>query len=850
MAVITISNTGGLWNATGTWVGGVVPTAIDDVVAVATSGNLTVNVASTCKSIDFTNYVATFTMSAGLTVKGNVKFVNTMTFNAASSVGLTLDTTATITSSGLTIPCGLYFAGTNPTITLADNWTVSVPAGTTAISIGSSSTLTLNANQISSNGNILIGAGGISGTTSFVMTGTSTLSGNGIFRNNLTFNAPGQTITVGASGALNFNYRTGILTYTAGTVQMFSSSVILQIGASTTLNTTGITWSNATLSGVATITLTSDLAISGALVVQTNAVTINGAGRNVNVGGNLTMNNNSSGTASITMSGTGTWSSTGWAFTNNFIINTAGTVTISGVVYYNTGTFTYTAGTVVTTGSTLNLNNSSTINTNGINWVNVSATGTQTMTSNLNISGTLTTNDTTTFTSSGGALLNLTGNLSLVSTDISSHTVTLPNALTIVNLSTNIGGNLNKVISLNNFSVNITGNLTYVGSNYSYALSGTTVLNMTGTGTISCSSLGNGGTIRSVLNINTTGTITIGTNFVFGGTFTYTQGTLITTGANIRINAPATFNSIGDIYWDSNFSTGFYVSTITLNSNLNCKDFLFGGGSTLSGPGILYTNNLTTNNTVSGGSNVFITLNTDIHVYNTFTMGSVSTLGIGGSTIFCYGDVNLANPQSTAGTTTIRIVGSGTLSTVAAFRQYPLVFDTPGRVVLSGIFYWNYATSAQASVPITYLRGNIVAKDATLYVGNLDSTLINMHKIAWKNVILTSGNTYTMNEFFSGTPSLAIPITPSSTTNYTVNFTNGFEKIAKFVKPSNMTLGTNSRLLITTDKAIGINSRTNTGNIRYINQHPNGVAKNGSLLTPSMTYDTGGLLPDPAFNKS
>ena len=46
MPTRTISNAGGNYNATTTWVEGVVPNSGDDVVATATSGQLTVNVSS------------------------------------------------------------------------------------------------------------------------------------------------------------------------------------------------------------------------------------------------------------------------------------------------------------------------------------------------------------------------------------------------------------------------------------------------------------------------------------------------------------------------------------------------------------------------------------------------------------------------------------------------------------------------------------------------------------------------------------------------------------------------------------------------------------------------------------
>ena len=64
MAVRTVSILGGNWNAVTTWVGGVVPSAtLDTVDFTALSGNLIVNVASTCIGIDFTNYVGTITIN-------------------------------------------------------------------------------------------------------------------------------------------------------------------------------------------------------------------------------------------------------------------------------------------------------------------------------------------------------------------------------------------------------------------------------------------------------------------------------------------------------------------------------------------------------------------------------------------------------------------------------------------------------------------------------------------------------------------------------------------------------------------------------------------------------------------
>lgn len=80
MAVITISDTGGNWNATSSWDGGVVPLATDDVLATATSGSLTVNVASTIVNIDLSLYENTLNLNAQLTINGLATIGGSMSF--------------------------------------------------------------------------------------------------------------------------------------------------------------------------------------------------------------------------------------------------------------------------------------------------------------------------------------------------------------------------------------------------------------------------------------------------------------------------------------------------------------------------------------------------------------------------------------------------------------------------------------------------------------------------------------------------------------------------------------------------------------------------------------------------
>lgn len=68
MATRTISNAGGSYNSTATWVEGVVPTSVDDVVATATSGNLTVSTTAQARSLDLAGYSGTLAMNGALTL--------------------------------------------------------------------------------------------------------------------------------------------------------------------------------------------------------------------------------------------------------------------------------------------------------------------------------------------------------------------------------------------------------------------------------------------------------------------------------------------------------------------------------------------------------------------------------------------------------------------------------------------------------------------------------------------------------------------------------------------------------------------------------------------------------------
>src|ERR1035437_6874202 len=130
MVIYFFRNTGNVnYNVTANWsltdgggATGAVPTSSDDVKIANNSGNLTVNVLSVAKSIDFTNFTGTLTMTSSITVSGNVTLVAGMNITGVGN--LTINSAATLTSAGKTWTGGLIFAGSAQTFTLADNWIV------------------------------------------------------------------------------------------------------------------------------------------------------------------------------------------------------------------------------------------------------------------------------------------------------------------------------------------------------------------------------------------------------------------------------------------------------------------------------------------------------------------------------------------------------------------------------------------------------------------------------------------------------------------------------------------------------------------------------------------------------
>ncbi len=230
-AGITAAAGGGNWSDTATWVGGVVPTSVDNVFLDSTSGNVTIDVAAVARSLDATGYTGTLTHNSAITLSigdatagdGNVALalVAGMTYalgNATTSAISFVSTSATQQTIflGGKVLGDVVIDGAGSSYQLSDDYTSSgsftYTAGTTFDTTTGNRVMTLNgASPIFTGGAktyfqlSLTGSGtptivGVNTFTNVTRTGTSVKTGSLNFANDQTVTG---TLTINGNSLIN-----------------------------------------------------------------------------------------------------------------------------------------------------------------------------------------------------------------------------------------------------------------------------------------------------------------------------------------------------------------------------------------------------------------------------------------------------------------------------------------------------------------------------------------------------------------------------------------------------------------------------------------------------------------------
>lgn len=252
MSTIVAAAGGGNWTAGGTWVGGVAPSAADDAVLDATSGNVTVNSGAVARSVNCTGYTGTLTHTAGINLNigdatvgaGNAALTlsATMTYtlgNALTSAIVFISTSTTqqsVTTAGKALG-NVTFNGATGSWLLADALT----CGAFLISAGTANTgsQTVTCTTFNVNGATAVGTLGAS-----TINLTSTTAGANLFLRtgggNFTAGAVTFNIAAATANSRNFFPSSAGLGQATLNYTVAGSSGTLVFGAALTLGTLNV----------------------------------------------------------------------------------------------------------------------------------------------------------------------------------------------------------------------------------------------------------------------------------------------------------------------------------------------------------------------------------------------------------------------------------------------------------------------------------------------------------------------------------------------------------------------------------------------------------------------------------
>lgn len=290
--------------------------------------------------------------------------------------------------------------------------------------------------------------------------------------------------------------------------RILGSTGILILGAAATITSNTGTWPlNFQIPnfGTAAITLAGDMRISGSYLSNGGSRTING--NIMYVGGNMTQGTQNIGSTNFVMDGSGTYSGNG---ATSLEINTTGTVIVTGPVTFTRRFIVATTGTVTMTAANVTISNTTTVD------VNSKTIG--------NLAHSFSAIQTITYLS-----------------DIYCSNFTIGNGASIYN-------NPGKVF--------VNGNYNFAGT----ASSGSLIVELKGTGTISTGTMGLSCVIAATGIYTLAATLTLGT----GISFTSATGAVLNTGiSTVTVSNGVTISTLG-LSWNN--ITISASATITINS--------------------------------------------------------------------------------------------------------------------------------------------------------------------------------------------------------------------------------------------------------------------------------------------
>jgi hypothetical protein len=359
-------------------------------------------------------------------------------------------------------------------------------------------------------------------------------------------------------------------------------------------------------------------------------------------------------------------------------------------------------------------------------------TGTLNFNFNLNVNGTILNLGTGGYTITGTANLRLATTMTITSNGTiyqgnfefsSGGTYTLADDLTI---------NGTTIISSSG-AQNLNGNNLFVKSNFlitssgSGSTSGTTNIILSGTGIWSTTqSNTNTGQILCNLIIDTLGTITIsGKVFKGGGTFTYTSGTIVDTGATIVIGRATTTTVDISGY---TFEKILIAGEINLSSDINATTFGTTDIGLTTAPSFTLNSFFLNFVNLELGHTGILNLPTS-WVCQDILLNPTSSMTLNNNSITINGNISQENNGFSTGTTIITYAGTGSWQVLGGVGRIinSFTINTAGTLT--------FLSAGIGGGVFTYTAGTVITAGSTLFIRTTNTTM-NHGSIVWHDVVL------------------------------------------------------------------------------------------------------------------